>query len=159
VRTQSQIEVDVQNALIATAQSKAQVAAARETVNLEQQKLDAEQLRFQAGVSTSYNVVLVQRDLFAAQLAEVQALDAYAKARVTMDQAVDLTLDHNRVDLDDALRGRLRLLVPTSWRGLMAASSARRCQMITANTSGTKKPWLISGSFFHCRTRCAQTGV
>ena len=108
VRTQSQIEVDVQNALIATTQSKAQVAAARETANLERQKLDREQLRFQAGVSTSYNVVLVQRDLFAAQLAEVQALEAYAKARVTMDQAIGLTLEHNHVDLDDALGGRLR---------------------------------------------------
>jgi outer membrane protein TolC len=52
--------------------------------------------------------VLVQRDLFAAQLAEVQALEVYAKARVTMDQATGLTLEHNHVDLDDALRGRLR---------------------------------------------------
>jgi outer membrane protein TolC len=100
--------VDVQNALIAATQSKAQVVAARETVNLERQKLDAEQVRLQAGVSTSYNVVLVQRDFFAAQLAEVQALDAYAKARVTLDQAMGQTLEHNRVDLDDALRGRLR---------------------------------------------------
>jgi outer membrane protein TolC len=108
VRTQSQIEVDVQNALIAARQSKAQVAAARETTNLERQKFDAEQVKLQAGVSTSYNVVLVQRDLFSAQLAEVQALEAYAKARVTMDQATGVTLERNRVDLDDALRGRLR---------------------------------------------------
>ena len=53
-------------------------------------------------------MVLVQRVLFSAQLAEVQALDAYAKARVTLDQAMGLTLEHNHVDLDDALRGRLR---------------------------------------------------
>ena len=37
MRTQSQIEVDVQNALIAATQSKAQVAAAREAVRLEEQ--------------------------------------------------------------------------------------------------------------------------
>jgi outer membrane protein len=108
VRTQSQIEVDVQNALIAVTQSRAQVVAARETVQLEQQKLDAEQQKLNTGLSTSYNVVLVQRDLLAAQLAEVQALDAYAKAGVTLDQAMGTTLESSHVDLDAALRGRVR---------------------------------------------------
>ncbi|HLI85204.1 MAG TPA: TolC family protein [Bryobacteraceae bacterium] len=108
VRTQSQIEVDVQNALIAVAQSRAQAAAARETVQLEQQKLDAEKQKLNTGLSTSYNVVLIQRDLLAAQLAEVQALDAYAKARVSLDQAMGTTLESNHVDLDAALRGRAR---------------------------------------------------
>jgi outer membrane protein TolC len=105
VRTRSQIEVDVQNALIAATQSKAQVTAARETVRLEQQKLDAEQQKLNAGLSTSYNVVLVQRDLFAAQLAEVQARDAYAKATVAVSQAMGATLEENHLDLDNALRG------------------------------------------------------
>ena len=106
VRTQSQIEVDVQNALIAITQSKAQVASARETVRLEEQRLDAEQQKLVAGLSTSYNVVLTQRDLFAAQVAEVQARDVYAKARVTLDQAMGVTLENNRLSLDDALQGR-----------------------------------------------------
>lgn len=107
VRTQSQIEVDVQNALIATTQTKAQVASARETVRLEQQKVDAEQQKLKAGLSTSYTVVLQQRDLLAAQLAEVQALDTYAKAQVILDQAMGVTLESNHVDLDAALRGKL----------------------------------------------------
>jgi outer membrane protein len=108
VRTQSQVEVDVQNALIATTQSRAQVAAARETVRLQRQRLEAELLKFQEGLSTPYNVVLVQRDLLTAQLAEVQALDAYAKAGVTLDLAMGTTLESNHVDLDDALRGGVR---------------------------------------------------
>jgi outer membrane protein len=107
VRTQSQIEVDVQNALIATTQAKAQVTAAREAVRLEMQKLDAEQKKLAGGLSTSYNVILVQRDLFTAQLAEVQARDAYAKARVALDQAMGVTLENSHVSLDDALRGTL----------------------------------------------------
>jgi outer membrane protein len=106
VRTQSQVEVDVQNALIAVTQSKAQVMSARETVRLEEQRLDAEQQKQAAGLSTSYNVVLTQRDLFTAQLAEVQARDAYAKARVTLDQAMGVTLENSRLNLDDVLRGR-----------------------------------------------------
>jgi len=106
VRTQSQVEVDVQNALIAVTQSKAQVASARQTVQLEEQRLDAEQQKQQAGLSTSYNVVLTQRDLFTAQLAEVQARDAYAKARVTLDQAMGVTLENSHLNLDDVLQGR-----------------------------------------------------
>jgi outer membrane protein TolC len=107
VRTQSQIEVDVQNALIAATQGKAQVAAARAAVRLAEQQLDAEQKRLVAGLSTSYNVILIQRDLFTAQLAEVQARDAYAKARVTLDQAMGVTLENSHVSLDEALRGTL----------------------------------------------------
>jgi outer membrane protein len=107
VRTKSQVEVDVQNALIALAQSKAQVAAAREAVRLEQQKLSDEQTKLASGLSTSYDVVLVQRDLFAAQLAQVQANAAYAKAHVTLDQAMGTTLERNHITLDDALQGRL----------------------------------------------------
>jgi len=98
----------VQNALIALTQSKAQVAAARETVKLEQEKLADEQTKLASGLSTSYNVVLIQRDLLTAQLAEVQANAAYAKARVTLEQAMGVTLDRNHITVDDALRGRVR---------------------------------------------------
>jgi outer membrane protein TolC len=106
--TKSQIEVDVQNALIALTQSKAQVAAARETVRLEQQKLSDEQTKLASGLSTSYNVVLIQRDLLTAELAEVQASAAYAKARVNLDQAMGVTLERNHITLDDAIKARLR---------------------------------------------------
>ena len=104
VRTQSQIEVDVQNAFIAATQTKAQVVAAVQAVRLEEQLLKAEQTKLASGLSTSYNVILIQRDLLTAQLAEVQARDAYAKARVTLDQAMGVTLDTAHVSLDDALK-------------------------------------------------------
>jgi outer membrane protein len=108
VRAQSQVEIDVQNALIAMRQSKEQVRAAREAVVLEKQKTDAEQKKLAAGLSTSYNVILVERDLFAAELAEVQARDLYAKAKVTLDQAMGVTLDTNHIDLDDAIGGTVK---------------------------------------------------
>ena len=82
------------------------MAAARQSVKLEEQLVDAEQKKLAAGLSTSYNVILVQRDLFSAQLAEVQARDAYAKARVSLDQAMGTTLETNRISLDEALRER-----------------------------------------------------
>ena len=107
VRTKSQIEVDVQNALIAMTQSKAQVTAAREAVRLERQTLEGEQKKLASGLSTPYNVILIERDLFTAELAEVQARDAYAKAKVSWDQALGITLESNHVSVDDALRGRV----------------------------------------------------
>ena len=105
VRSQSQVEVDVQNALIAVRNSTAQVAAADTTVRLERDKLDAEQKKLTAGLSTNYNVILVQRDLLAAQLAAVQARDTYAKARVSLDQAMGTTLESCNLRLDDLLQG------------------------------------------------------
>ena len=107
VRSKSQVEVDVENALIALKQSKAQVAAARQAVRLERGKLEAEQTKLANGLSTSYNLILVQRDLYSAQLAEAQACDAFAKARITLDQATGVTLEANHVSLDEAQRGRL----------------------------------------------------
>jgi len=108
VRTKSQIEVDVQNALIGVTLGRAQVRAARGAVRTNEQKTDAEKKKLAAGLSTSYNVILVERDLFAAQLAEVQARDIYAKAKVALDQAMGVTLDTNRINLDEALRGTLK---------------------------------------------------
>ena len=51
-----------------------------------------------AGVSTSYNVILVQRDLLSAELAEVQARTNYAKARVELERAMGVTLERNHID-------------------------------------------------------------
>jgi outer membrane protein len=109
VRTKSQVEIDVQNALIATTQSKEQVAAAKEATELAVEKYDAEQKKLAVGLSTAYNVILAQRDVFTARLAEVQARDAYAKASVTLDQAMGVTLENNHVRLEDALAGVVRL--------------------------------------------------
>ncbi len=108
VRTKSSIEVDVQNALIGVTLGRSQVQAARGAVRTNEQKTDAERKKLTAGLSTSYNVILVERDLFAAQLAEVQAEDIYAKAKVALDQAMGVSLDTNHVNLDEALRGTLK---------------------------------------------------
>ncbi len=107
VRTKSQIEVDVQNALIGLTNSNAQVKAAMEAVRLAKENLDGTQKKLDAGLATPYDVVLAQRDWLTAQLAEVQARDSYAKAKVAWDQALGLTLESSHVSVDDLLRGRV----------------------------------------------------
>jgi outer membrane protein len=112
VRTKSQVEVDVQNALIAAAQGTQQVVAAREATRLAIEKLDAEQKKLAVGISTPYNVILAQRDVFTARLAEVQARDTYAKARVTLDQAMGTTLDNRHLSIEEALNGSVKSASP-----------------------------------------------
>ncbi len=76
-------------------------------VRLAKETLDGDQKKLDAGLATPYDVVLAQRDWLAAQLAEVQARDSYAKAKVTWDQALGLTLESSHVSVDDLLRGRV----------------------------------------------------
>jgi outer membrane protein len=83
----SQIALEVRTALIGLVQAKAQVEAAHQTVVLNAETLSAEEQKLLSGVSTSYKVILQQRDLLAAQLAEVQARTTYAKALVELDRS------------------------------------------------------------------------
>jgi outer membrane protein len=103
--TRNQIQLQVLQARVGIVQGKSQVAAAHEAVRLAQLTLDAEHKKLESGLSTSYNVVLRERDLVTAQYAEIQALDAYAKALVAIGQAMGDLLERNGIQLGDALSG------------------------------------------------------
>jgi outer membrane protein TolC len=103
--TRNQIKVQVQQSRIALIQGREQVAAAREATRLAQLSLDAERIKLRNGLSTSYNVVLKERDLVTAQYAEVQAVDTYAKSLVAMDSAMGTTLERNHIELNEAVTG------------------------------------------------------
>jgi outer membrane protein TolC len=104
-RLENQVRVDVQNALIALQQARAQFQAATKGRVLQEQTLDAEQKKYALGASTIYNVILAQRDLINAQSAEVAAMSAYSKARVELDRATGQTLNNNNISLAEAYRG------------------------------------------------------
>ena len=74
---------------------------------LEEQTLDAEQKKLNLGASTTFNVILVQRDLATAQSAEVSALSNYSKARVQLDFATAQTLTNNNISIAEAFQGQL----------------------------------------------------
>lgn len=105
-QTRNQVRLEVRNAVIGLEQAKSQVEAARKAVEYSRQTVDAEQKKLAAGVSTPYNVILVQRDLLSAQLAEVQARATYAKARVEMDRSTGVILEKNNVNSADIPRGQ-----------------------------------------------------
>jgi outer membrane protein TolC len=106
-KSMNQVRVDVNNALIAVTNARASEDAALESVNLEEQLLDAEKKKLDAGTSFTLNVILVQRDLATAQISEVQARGAYALAKLQLDQALGTVLDSNNVIIDEAKSGKV----------------------------------------------------
>lgn len=66
----------------------------------EEQALEAEQKKLDNGASTTYNVILVQRDLTSARGSEIQALDTYNKdlAQLSLDEGS--TLERLNIDLN-----------------------------------------------------------
>jgi len=106
-KTKNQIAQEVRNAEIALIQARAQIEAAQKAVRLAQQTLDAEQKKFQLGESTVFLVIQSQRDLVLAEFREVQARSLYAKALTEFAQATGSTLTKYRVELNDALEGKV----------------------------------------------------
>jgi outer membrane protein len=104
----NQVAVDVSNYLVAMRQARGRYRAAAQTRILEQQLLDAEQKKLAGGASTPFNVVQQQRDLVAAQSAEIAALVDFSNARVALDQTLGVTLEKNHVSIDDAQAGRVQ---------------------------------------------------
>ena len=82
-----QVAADVQNAALQVESSLTRYDAARAARELSQQRLDAEQSRFDVGLSTNFFVVQAQRDLATAQNTELRALLDYRRALVDFERA------------------------------------------------------------------------
>jgi outer membrane protein TolC len=106
-RTRSQITTQVQTATVSVTRDRAQVQAAQHAVSVSRQVFEAEQKKLRYVISTPYRVTLAQRDLIAAQLADLQARVNYAKALVVHQIAVGDFLERHGIVADDARRGRL----------------------------------------------------
>ena len=106
-KTQSQVKVDVQNAVIGLQQARARYDAAARARTLQEQTLSGDQERYSLGATTSYQVLQDQRDLANAVTTEVEALANYTHARIALDQALGTTLENNHITIDEAKKGRI----------------------------------------------------
>src|SRR5215472_6914762 len=111
--------LDVRNSYIALTQDRAQVEAASEARQLQQETFDAEQKKYRLGASTTYNVILTQRDLIAAQGSELRALANLEEAKANYERALGRTLEVNHVTIADALSGEIEreTLIPGTLHG------------------------------------------
>lgn len=105
LRLENQVRVEVQNAVIGVQQAQAQYQSAIQQLRFQQETVDAEEKKLAVGASTTYNVILTQRDLVTAQSNQVAAESTYAKAKVEVDRATGRTLNNNDISIDEAFRG------------------------------------------------------
>jgi outer membrane protein TolC len=97
-----QIANDITSAAINVQNTSEAVQAAQAARELAQQKLTAEQSKFEVGMSTNYFVVQAQRDLADAQISETRAVLNYRKALVDLERNQQTTLQSSNVTLLNA---------------------------------------------------------
>lgn len=103
----NQAQVDIMNATVALRQARARYEAAAQTLILQQQLYAAEQKKYAAGESTSYNVTQLQRDLVGAQSSELSAKVGWQNARISLDQNTGVTLEAHHISIDEAQSGKV----------------------------------------------------
>jgi len=106
-KDRNQVEVDVQNYVIALRQARARYDAAVRNRVLQEQLYSSERKRFELGASIPYNVTQQQRDLMTAQSAEMAARVAYVTARIGLDRTTGAILAANHVSLGEARQGKV----------------------------------------------------
>jgi outer membrane protein TolC len=102
-----QVDLEVRQAVTGLEQGKAQVEAAHQALLLANETAEAERQKLAVGASTVYNVILRERDATTAAQAEIATVSAYANALVEMDRVTGTTLEHNNIQLSDALSGEI----------------------------------------------------
>jgi outer membrane protein TolC len=93
------VRVDVRRSARAVEAGYERVVAARKNTELQTKKLEAEQKKFDNGMSTSFEVFTFQTDLRNAQLALIQALLDYNKALADLERAKGTLLESNGLKL------------------------------------------------------------
>ena len=102
-----QIRIEVRNAQYALEQTVARVDAARKGRDLAQRTFEITQKEQTLGAGSTFQTMTAQRDLALAQLDLVTALTVYEKARVEIDRATGTTLEHNGIQIQDAINGEV----------------------------------------------------
>lgn len=85
-----QIATEVTNAALQVEATRERLQAASAAMTLMERRLDAEQSRFDVGLSTNFFVVQAQRDLRDAQNAELRALLDYRRAQVEFERVQEI---------------------------------------------------------------------
>ncbi|HEX6803530.1 MAG TPA: TolC family protein [Terriglobales bacterium] len=100
-----QIRIEVRNAEYALEQTAARVEAARKARDLAQKTFEITQKEQSLGAGSTFQTLTAQRDLALAQLDLVTAMTVYEKAKVEVDRATGTALEHNGIEIQDAIKG------------------------------------------------------
>ena len=100
-----QVATDVTNAAVTVQSNSERVQAAQAARELAEKQLEAEQSKFEVGMSTNYNVIQSQRDLATAQNNELQAILNYRKSLVELERLQQTTLQNLNITVINAAGG------------------------------------------------------
>ena len=100
-----QIRIEVRNAQYAYEQTAARVSAAMKARDLAQRTFDTMKKELELGAGSNYQTLTAQRDLALAQLDLVTAQTTYQKSKVELDRATGATLEHNDIQIQEAIKG------------------------------------------------------
>ncbi len=81
------VRVEVRRAFRGVESGVERVAAAKTNVRLQREKLEAEQKKFENGMSTSFEVLTFQNDLADAELGQIRVVLAYTKALAALERS------------------------------------------------------------------------
>jgi outer membrane protein TolC len=107
-----QVRIEVRNAQYALEQTGARVQAAQKARDLAQRTFNITKKEQELGAGSSYQTLSAQRDLSLAQLDMVNAMTVHEKAKVELDRATGQTLEHNGIQLRDAVAGTITAASP-----------------------------------------------
>jgi outer membrane protein TolC len=103
----NQIRIEVSNAQYALQQTAARVDAARKARDLAQRTFEIMQKEQTLGAGSTFQTMTAQRDLALAELDLVAAMTVYEKAKVELDRATGSTLEHNGIQIQEAITGKV----------------------------------------------------
>jgi outer membrane protein TolC len=109
-----QFRIEVRNAQYAVEQTGARVQAARKARDLAQRTFDITKKEQELGAGSSYQTLSAQRDLSLAELDLVTAMTIFEKAGVELDRATGTTLEHNGIQLQNAVSGTVGDTISTA---------------------------------------------
>ena len=98
--TEQSIRVDVRTAVRSVESGGKRVDAAHSNTILQRKTLEAEQKKFDNGMSTSFEVLRIQTDLSNAQLSEIRAILDYNKALADLERAKGTLLEARGLKLE-----------------------------------------------------------
>ncbi len=97
--SEQRIVVQVRNAIEDLETNKQRVQTSQAALQLSQEQLDGETMRFTSGMSQNFLVLQRQQDLATAKNVELQALIAYKKSVINLQQAIYTLLESNDFEI------------------------------------------------------------
>ena len=101
---EQQLYLEIKNAVRAVQTNYKRAQSYRVARELEEKKLEAEEEKFKVGLTINYFVLQYQRDLAAAQTAELKAIIDYNLSLASLNRALGLNLETKNITISQLIK-------------------------------------------------------